>query len=102
MPPKKNRISTSLFKTLRGGKRLTTPYFDITYFKGDSYKVAVVVKKNIFNNAVKRNKTRRKTYTLFTSLYKNHKGYFIAYPKRTILTTPFSTLSATLQALTLE
>ncbi len=61
MPPKKNRVSSSLFKKLlQNAKRFSTHSLSFIYEKGDcEYKFSVVVPKKVQKKASRRNKIKR-------------------------------------------
>ena len=92
MPPKSKRLQakdfTLNFKSNQKSSSYKTPYFDIKILFNNKGKFACVVKNNIFNKAVLRNKTRRIVYSILTSAFKDQTYSVIAYPKKQTLNTP--------------
>ena len=69
MLPKKKRVTKGVFQVLmKEGKTFSTQLFLLYYLKSNSLQYAVVAPKNIFKNAVKRNKFRRIGYNILRSL----------------------------------
>ena len=89
MLSKKKRVTKRVFQTLmKDGKPFSTQLFLFFYTKSEFIQYAVVAPKNIFKNAVKRNKFRRIGYNILRSLpLKSNSGIFM-YKKQAILATP--------------
>lgn len=69
---------------MKEGKTLSTQLFLFYFIKNDSPQYAFVAPKNIFKNAVKRNKFRRIGYNILRSIsIKSGNGVFI-YKKQSI------------------
>ncbi len=79
------RISKSEFTNyFKIGQRRNSEYFTIVYYPNATFKVAVVVGKKVFKNAVDRNKLRRQVYTVLTEEQKNLTGVYLILVKPTI------------------
>jgi ribonuclease P protein component len=89
MLPKKKRVTKGVFQVLmKEGKTLSTRFFLFYFAKSDLPQYAFVAPKNIFKNAVKRNKFRRIGYNILRSVSINSgKGVFI-YKKQSISAKP--------------
>lgn len=96
MPPKSKRLETKDFSrlSLNASKSITHKMgaFDLKVLFNNKSKFACVVKKNIFNKAVLRNKARRVVYSVLTSVFKNEPYSIIAYPRKEVITTPYAEL----------
>jgi ribonuclease P protein component len=79
MLPKKKRVTKETFQILiKEGKTLSTQLFLFYFKKSDLPKYVFVCPKNIFKNAVKRNKWRRIGYNILRSIpIKSGTGIFI-------------------------
>jgi len=88
MLSKKKRITKGVFQTIiKGGKTFFTPLFLFHYQKSDSPSYVFVAPKNIFKNAVKRNKFRRIGYNILRFIpLKSGSGIFV-YKKKAFLAT---------------
>jgi len=86
MPPKNQRVSTPLFRSLPKGKFINLPHFDLRFGDYPTLKLACVVKSGLFRTSVERNKARRMAYNFLTDSLKGQNGFFIIYPKKSFLT----------------
>lgn len=86
MLPKKKRVIKGVFRVLmKEGKTFSTQLFLFYFIKSDSPKYAFVAPKNIFRNAVKRNRFRRIGYNILRSVpIKSGTGVFV-YKKQAIV-----------------
>lgn len=92
MPPKTKRLQTRDFVNTQKSSTYKTGLFDVKILFNNKSKFACVVKKNISRTAVLRNKTRRKIYSILTSVFIDEKYSVVVYPKKQSLTTPFQKL----------
>lgn len=95
MPPKSKRLEAKDFNTENLKQKSSlykTPYFDVKIIFNNKGKFACVVKKNILNSAVLRNKVRRIVYSVLVSVFKEESYSVIAYPRKQVLNTPYKTL----------
>lgn len=97
MLKKSKRISSQEFASFSKGRFIRTPFFDVVISPSTSLKVACVVKKKLFNNAVLRNKSRRIVYTLAQEVLSTQSQGFIFYPKKEILNVSHLVLLQTLK-----
>jgi ribonuclease P protein component len=89
MLPKKKRVTKKDFHNLmKGGKTFSTQLFLFYFVKNDSSRYAFVAPKNLFKNAVKRNKKRRTGYNILRSIsIKSGNGIFFYKKQATTATT---------------
>ncbi len=91
---KRERLTRAEFTTFfKHGKRYHSPNFTLIYAptesQGDSGRVAVVVSKKVSKSAVKRNRIRRKVYSL---LFQCSKGIKTPFGVCIVLVKPGATL----------
>lgn len=85
MLPKKKRLSTIDFKGIKPKIIIRGSLFDIAHAFNKDTKFACVISKKQIKIAVLRNKAKRRVYSILEGVTPKITGFFIIYPKKTIL-----------------
>jgi ribonuclease P protein component len=99
MPPKAKRLTIKDFSEKKRSAVYKTALLDIRVISNNKNKFACVVKKNITNKAVERNKIRRKVYSALQTVFNGKVYSVIAYPQKQTLLTKKENIIKTLQEL---
>lgn len=102
MPPKRDRLTTTLFKHFfKTGKRFHGRYCTLVYTPHDTRKISVVVGKKVYKRAVDRNRLRRQLYSIVSSYTKEHNctGVFQCLVKPAAAAAPVASVKYELQEL---
>lgn len=106
MPPKRKRLQAKDFapQEMQTHRSLLkrTPFSDFKIIYNNKGKLACVVKKNMFGEAVLRNKLRRKVYSILYTIFRDTSYSVIAYPRKQALTTKASVLTTEMTAIKKE
>lgn len=92
MLPKSERLTKEDFKGLRPKVFFRGELLDIAYIPSKSQKFACVVSKKTLQRAVDRNLIKRRVYECIAEIAVVQPYYFILYPKKIALSTPYSQL----------
>lgn len=83
MLPKKNRLTKKIFQNiLKDGRVVSTGLLRFHFIKSDDNQFAFVAPKNIFKNAIKRNKVRRMGYNVLRFIKKENISGIFFYKKQ--------------------
>lgn len=107
MLPKKNRISSALFKKLgRPAQSFSTPFFSARLYATDSTnpRGAIVVSTKVASTAVARNRIRRRLYdALGAHLARFPRGAaLVLYAKKEALRAPFDKLMRAIERIAIS
>lgn len=100
MLSKQLRLTKKEFtEAFKNNTRTQTQFFTVLHSKSDSPKFSVVVSKKIQKNAIERNKTRRRVYSVIRDLeiHTQSNGTYILLVKKPVLSLSYAMLKGEIE-----
>jgi ribonuclease P protein component len=97
MLPKKERLKTTDFKSLKTKMVFRGTYVDIAVSKAPQSRFACVISKKRIKKAVDRNNSRRKVYSIIQEVQPRNPHLVVLYPKITTLSSSYSHIKTEIQ-----